>query len=187
MLKNILLLSTLLVVSFSIFDITHFGAVPNSDTVTDQFKNQKAILDAIKAANASNATERIVRIPDKRFYSMPIRVENVHNVTISIVGKLIASKNVKNWPRQHAKPTYYEDFFSFWGCTYIEIEGGGKIDGRGYHWWMLVLLNYKKLLPDQNSRPHLIRMVNCNFTRIHDLVWKNSPQFHLKMDHCHDG
>jgi hypothetical protein len=72
--RHILLLATLIVVSYSLYDITHFGAVPNSDTITDQFKNQKAILDAIKAANASLASERIVRIPGKRFYSMPIRV-----------------------------------------------------------------------------------------------------------------
>ena len=72
--KQLLLLATLLVLSCSLYDITHFGAVPNSDTITDQFKNQKAILDAIKAANASLTSERIVRIPDKRFYSMPIRV-----------------------------------------------------------------------------------------------------------------
>ena len=117
--KPILLIATFLILTTSIFDITHFGAVPNSDTISDQFKNAKAILDAIKAANASLSSERVVRIPDKRFYSMPIRVENVHNVTISVVGKLIASKNVKHWPRQQAIPTYYEDFLSFWGCTYI--------------------------------------------------------------------
>jgi hypothetical protein len=69
----------------------------------------------------------------------------------------------------------------------IEINGGGKIDGRGYHWWMLCFLASKKYLPDQNYRPHLIHMVDCNFTKIHDLTMKNSAQFHVKMDHCHDG
>lgn len=72
--KKLLILSTLLIIACSIFDITHFGAVPNSDTITDQFKNQKAILDAIRAANASTTSERIIRIPDKRYYSMPIRI-----------------------------------------------------------------------------------------------------------------
>jgi hypothetical protein len=38
----------------SVYDITQFGAVPNSDVVSDQFKNQKAILAAIAAANQSN-------------------------------------------------------------------------------------------------------------------------------------
>jgi len=64
-----------------LYDILSFGAVPNSDTLRDQFANQKAILEAIKQANASK-TERVVRIPNKKFYSMPIRVENVHNISI---------------------------------------------------------------------------------------------------------
>ena len=54
--KKLLILSTLLFIAYSVFDITHFGAVSDSDTVTDQFKNQKAILDAIKAANASTTS-----------------------------------------------------------------------------------------------------------------------------------
>ena len=35
------------------FDILSFGAIPNSDIVSVQFANQKAIIDAIKAANSS--------------------------------------------------------------------------------------------------------------------------------------
>ncbi len=104
-LSSILLL--LLIVSGScIFDIDHYGAVVNSDTVNDQFKTQQAILSAIKAANASTG-ERIVRIPARKYYSMPIRVEYAHNITIEVMGKLIASKNVRNWPRQPEIPTYY--------------------------------------------------------------------------------
>ena len=33
----------------------------------------------------------------------------------------------------------------------------------------------------------LLHFINCNFTSVHDLVLKNSPQFHLKYDECHDG
>lgn len=64
-----------------LFDISDFGAVANSDIVNDQFKTQRAILSAIKAANSSQG-ERIVRIPNKKYYSMPIRVDYVHNVTL---------------------------------------------------------------------------------------------------------
>lgn len=51
--RQIILLSVLICFTTSVYDITNFGAVPNSDTITDQFKNQKAILDAIAAANKS--------------------------------------------------------------------------------------------------------------------------------------
>lgn len=32
-----------------------------------------------------------------------------------------------------------------------------------------------------------MHFIDCNFTSIHDIVLKNSPQFHLKFDECHDG
>ena len=94
---------------------------------------------------------------------------------------------MRNWPKQIETQTYYEDFVSFRHSTHITINGSGKIDGRGYHWWILVFLNDKKYLPNQNLRPHLFHFIDCNFTTMHDLVMKNSPQFHVKMDHCHDG
>lgn len=52
LLKTILLL-IFVTLTASIYDITQFGAVPNSDVVSDQFKNQRAILSAIVAANSS--------------------------------------------------------------------------------------------------------------------------------------
>lgn len=186
MLSRTITLLSLLALSLTIFDIESFGAIPNSDTVEHQFINQQALHKAILAANATTV-ERVVRISNKKYYSMPVRSDNVHNITIIIYGKWIASKNVKHWPKQPDHEGYYEDFLSFHRSSYIEIYGGGKIDGRGYHWWILCLLAPNKYLKDQNYRPHLIRMVDCNYTKIHDIVFKNSAQFHLKMDHCHDG
>lgn len=58
---------------FAIIDIMKYGAVPHSDSVKDQFKNQEAINQALLAANASGI-ERIVRIPAKTFYSMPFKI-----------------------------------------------------------------------------------------------------------------
>ena len=52
---------------------------------------------------------------------------------------------------------------------------------------MLLLLNDKKYLKDGSDRPHLINLVNCQFIKFHDLVLKNSPTYHLKIDSCHDA
>ncbi len=52
-LLKIAFLLGLIALATSIYDITQFGAVPNSDTVSDQFKTQRAILSAIAAANSS--------------------------------------------------------------------------------------------------------------------------------------
>lgn len=38
---------------------------------------------------------------------MPIRVDNVHNVSIEINGKLIASKSVTKWPKLPEMQKFY--------------------------------------------------------------------------------
>lgn len=114
---RLLLVVSLVVMGTAVFDVLDFGALPNSDAVVDQFINTKAILAAIHAANISEG-ERVVRIPNHKFYSMPIRVDNVHNLTLLLYGKLIASKNVLHWPKRPSS-TYYEDFLSFHSCSYI--------------------------------------------------------------------
>jgi hypothetical protein len=52
-LYKVISLFILITLTVSIYDITQFGAVPNSDSVSDQFKTQRAILSAIAAANSS--------------------------------------------------------------------------------------------------------------------------------------
>lgn len=95
---------------------------------------------------------------------------------------MVASKNVAHWPFKN-NDTYWE-FLTFYFCDNLEVSGGGKIDGRGYHWWMLCFLDYKKYLPNESARPHLMQLFGCFNVSIHDLVLKNSPQFHLKLDEC---
>ena len=70
---GLIVLATLIIVGASVEDILSYGAIPHSDTVRDQFINSEAILKAIKAANATQG-ERAVRIPNKKFFSMPIRI-----------------------------------------------------------------------------------------------------------------
>lgn len=93
---------------------------------------------------------------------------------------------MKFWPRESDTKRHW-NFIQINNCTNIEIRGGGKIDGRGYHWWMILFLDKKKYINNQDDRPHLINMVNTQYIKVHDLILKNSPQFHLKMDHCHDA
>ena len=75
-----------------VFDITNYGAVANSDNIKDHITNQNALNLAISAANNSNV-QRVIRIPAKTFYTMPIRVSNAHNITFEILGRWAASKS----------------------------------------------------------------------------------------------
>lgn len=89
-----------------VYDILSFGAVANSDTLMDQLTNSRALLKAIMAANVSEG-ERVVRIPSKKFYSMPARVSNVHNISIIILGKWMDSQNIAKWPRLPEMQKFY--------------------------------------------------------------------------------
>ena len=51
--KRLAIIACLVLTCFSVYDILNYGAIPHSDTVTDQFINQRAILKAIADANKS--------------------------------------------------------------------------------------------------------------------------------------
>jgi polygalacturonase len=183
---NAVVLACSFILTNNIYIITDFGAIPHADHRSAHEANAKSFISAILKANSTVTGERIVKVPKGTFYSFPMRMFNIKNVSIIIEGKLSASKLIKGWPTQSGSG-YYEDFISCHSCSYLTIHGGGKIDGRGYHWWVVSILNDKKLLPDNNYRPHLIRLEKCTNIVIHDIVMKNSPQFHLKMDECYDA
>ena len=119
-----------------------------------------------------------MKVPLGNFYFMPVIMDDLYNISILIEGKMTASKLVKPWPRRK-NSDYFEHFIACTNCRDLEIHGGGKIDGRGYHWWIICILNDKKLLPNQNARPHLLRIANSHNIKIHDIIMKNSPQYHL--------
>lgn len=77
-----------------------------------------------------------MKIPKGTFYTMSIVLKDIHNVSIIIEGKLSASKNILQWQKKPNSPSY-EDILYISDSSYIEMSGGGKIDGRGYHWWMV--------------------------------------------------
>lgn len=165
----------------SIYVTTDFGALPHQDHRSAHIANAKAFMAAVIKANQTVTGERIVKVPKGTFYSFPMRMDRIYNVTIIIEGKLSASKLIRGWPTQ-PQSGYYEDFISCHDCNHLTIHGGGKIDGRGYHWWVVCILNDKKILKDNNYRPHLIRLERTRNIVIHDITMKNSAQFHLKMD-----
>lgn len=120
-------------------------------------------MNAFKYVNSPeypHPDDRTVIVPMKKtFFTMPISIQNVSNVKFSIQGKLIASKSMKFWPNENLN---YHDYLVFNNCKNITVNGGGKIDGRGYHWWLANILQNKKYMPPKSSRPHLISFIQCN-------------------------
>jgi len=81
----------------------------------------------------------------------------------------------------------YCDFISINHCNNITIRGGGKIDGRGYIWWLNSWLVTKKYLPANSHRPHMIAVDFVTNLTIHDLTLKNSPCYHISADQIVDA
>ena len=166
-------------------NILNFGAIANEDSLHAQTINANAINQAIIAANSSSSTgdARTIVIPNHRFYSLTIKINYCRNIVIEIQGKLIACNRIKNWPRTARTGTHYsyEDFISISFSDNVTMMGGGKIDGRGYIWWLNSWLVTKKYLPANSNRPHLIAVDKARNLSIHDLVLKNSPCFHIRL------
>lgn len=140
--------------------ITDFGAIPRVDTVSAQFINAKAIQKAVMAANSSDI-DRVVKIPKGTFYSMPIILENIHNLSIIIEGKLSASRNITAWPF-YQNSTQKIDFLVIRKSSKIEISGSGTIDGRGYKWWVKEWMKLRGIQGSNIKRPHLILVESSN-------------------------
>lgn len=91
---------------YNLIDILKEGAIPKTDTISCQFQNSRIITNSILKANSS-INDRVVRIPHGyTFYSMPLVLKNLYNVTIIIEGKLSASKNIRKWPKKPNSAAY---------------------------------------------------------------------------------
>lgn len=72
---------TLLSSSLSLINIKDEGALPHVDTIAAQFHNSDVIRNSIIKANLS-LSDRTVKIPAGIFYSMPIVLHKIQNLTI---------------------------------------------------------------------------------------------------------
>lgn len=186
-LLKIFAISLFIVFSLCGQNILNFGAISNEDTLQAQTANAHAINAAIAKANSSESTgdSRVVVIPKGKFYSLPITINYCFDIVIEIQGKLVACSRIKHWPK-NSNRINYQDFIRIEFSNNLTINGGGKIDGRGYIWWLNSWLVTKKYMPAGASRPHLIAVDRAKNLTVHDLVLKNSASFHLKIDQSID-
>ena len=100
-------------------NILDYGAIVDKTSHHAEVTNSMAIQEAILAANSDDNDDRVVEIPaGMTFSSLPIRSDNLKDVTIQIDGTLLASKDYKSYPiRTHESKSQgdkIEDFFAFY-------------------------------------------------------------------------
>jgi hypothetical protein len=192
MISSVAVLCLLVLQVYSAQDILIMGAIPNEDTLSAQITNQLIIQRAIDIANASSSIgdDRMVIIPHKKtFYTLPFVINYAHDIVIEIRGKLSACNRIRNWPINvnSNKGIDYQNFIAISHSKNITLRGGGKIDGRGYIWWLDSWLVDKKYLPAGSGRPNMISTYFVSNLVVHDLVLKNSPHYHMKLDQTIDA
>jgi hypothetical protein len=135
--------------------IDDFGAIPNSKSASAS--NAIAISAALSHAQAGD----IVRVPaGNEYWSFGgILGKGLQGVVIEIIGTLIATPDMKAWPKTPPGSNDCADFLVLDRCVNITLRGSGLVDGQGLTWWNHVIAGFK---PDY-SRPYLIRVISCLF------------------------
>ena len=121
---------------------------------------------------------------------MPVSIENKNDFVLEIRGKWMACNRIKNYPKikdSQSNRMMYSNFLYIFNSTDITIRGGGKIDGRGYIWWLNTWRVSKKYMPSGARRPNLIAIDYSKRITIHDLLLKNSPSFHIRTSQLMDS
>jgi hypothetical protein len=116
------------------FGTVTLGQNPTSD---QEFANRDAMVAALTAANSTaEASERFVEIPAGHDISMhAFHIEHLNNVTIKLNGNVFATENNwKDWPApgDSLNGKGRIQFWEFYYCDGITIEGNGTMDGRGF-------------------------------------------------------
>ena len=163
--------------AFSAHSIDDYGAVPNNPSEEAAIANTKAITAALKAANTST-DDRTVLVPSgEAYHYFMVSADHLINVVLQVDGTLIVSNNITSsqWPKDGDYASFY-----FTNCKGLTLTGYGKIDGQGYDWWWHVIIT------DHDHRPHLVMMDTCSDIHITNLMFLDSPQFHLRLYHIMD-
>ena len=112
-------------------NILDYGAVVDEITHDAEVANSNAIKAAIQAANSDDNDDRLVEIPAHTFSTLPIRNENINNITMQIDGTILASKDWKSYTTtvDLILGTQIDHVLSFYDSCNLLFTGSGVIDG----------------------------------------------------------
>lgn len=153
--------------------ISDYGGIPNDPSDAAAATNSLALQKALAAANTSG-TDRVALVPaGTSYYHFWVKVDYLVGVTLQIDGTLLISNNVSSteWPADGGYASLW-----FEHARGLTLTGSGKVDGQGYDWWWHVFIT------KQDHRPHMLRVVSSQDVLITNLLFMDSPQFHLKLD-----
>lgn len=110
---------------------------------------------------------------------MPVNLNNMKDVTLTIDGVLETSPYWQDWPLYPSSSNGKSGvvpFIMFTDSENININGEGTVEGQGYDWWVREFKNENK-----HSRPDLLYYSRVQTSEISGVSWRNGPKFHLHL------
>ena len=142
-------------------DLIKYGIVPDvTDFNTCAFNSN--LLNQITSSSSlvEFSSGKIFCLTQTEFF-------NLNNVDFQINGHIILSNSLANYQSNGIA------MLSFYNSANIRIRGSGKIDGKGFLWWVYVLSGA------QDFRPNLIEFYECINIYVSDIHLQNAA--HMKI------
>jgi polygalacturonase len=173
------------------FVLTDFGAVGDGKTLnTDAFRK------AVEACRKAGGGELVV--PAGTFVTGPFELTDHMALVLEKGATVRGSENFKDYESKDSKgKTSALPLVGGKNLTDVEIRGEGTIDGAGLVWWQRFRQERAAGVPQQGQpraegqpaespRPKLVVLTGCARVRVRGVTLKDSPQFHLVPNRCHD-
>ena len=143
------------------------------DSTEIALSNGKYVWDTIQ--NADPGDSIILNNSEPTYYIPFDIVTNVYNITIKLNSDIYLHDNSSAWTLYQNTDSYI-NAFDIRNSSYITIEGNGDsvVDGQGYQWWLDF---FKGKISRQ--RPTMLYLENCINVFISDIIFLDSPRFHI--------
>src|SRR5712691_8688786 len=173
------------------FVITSFGAIGDG-----KHSNTDALHKAIAACRDHGGGQVVV--PAGTFLTGPIELTSKMALVLEKGATIRGSENFKDYEAtdRNGKKSAIP-LIGGKQLTNVAIRGEGTIDGAGSLWWKRFRAERAAGVtqqgqprtagqPQESPRPKLILLTDCSRVLIQGVTLKDSPQFHLVPQRCHD-
>jgi hypothetical protein len=169
------------------FDVRHFGAVGNGETL-----DTRAIQSALDACRQAGGGE--VYVPAGRYLTGTLRIYSGTTFNISPGATLLGSPRIEDYTKdtrgKHGDQTGHH-LLRIADAAHVRITGGGTIDGQGPAFWDAPenprhgerpWRGYRLALSSHDERPSpMVDIADSQDVRIEDITLTNSAGWALNM------
>ncbi|CAH8306001.1 unnamed protein product [Eruca vesicaria subsp. sativa] len=171
-----------------VYDVRNYGAV--GDGITDDTDAFKTAWDSACNNDEEDNTVSVLLVPfgfifmiHSTIFTGPCSSYQYFQVD----GTIVPRDGPESWPSGFNK----RQWLVFYRIKGMALIGNGVIDGRGQKWWDLPCkphrnVNKTTALTGPCESPAALRFFMSSNLSLKGVTIKNSPQFHMTFDGCHE-